>query len=145
VDIKLPEESAMYIGEVARLTGASLKAIRHYEALGLLGAVPRAGVYRIFAANDLLLIQLIKQAQALGFRLSELAPLLGERSGKLDWQRILAAMHAKQLSVKAEVERLEVLQGRLQLVAAEIPACLTGTVEAQSPGKPCIAEPLSTH
>jgi len=29
----------MYIGEVAKLTGASVKAIRHYEALGLLGQV----------------------------------------------------------------------------------------------------------
>lgn len=33
----------MYIGEVSKLTGASAKAIRLYESLGLLGTVVRKG------------------------------------------------------------------------------------------------------
>ena len=32
----------MYIGEIARLAGTSPKALRHYEALGLLGDVRRS-------------------------------------------------------------------------------------------------------
>ena len=87
----------MYIGAVAKLTGASLKAIRHYEALGLLGTVPRSGAYRLYAADEVLLIQLIKQAQGLGFRLAELVQVLAGRSGPPDWLALAAAIEAKQL------------------------------------------------
>lgn len=127
----------MYIGEVAKLTGASLKAIRHYEALGLLGAVPRSGVYRVYAANELFLIQLIKQAQDLGFRLAELAPLLVGRMGEPDWQAFAAAIDAKRLSVNAEVARLQALDDRLQQVAGEITHCLDATDAVQSLTQQC--------
>jgi MerR family copper efflux transcriptional regulator len=122
----------MYIGEVAKLTGASLKAIRHYEALGLLGAVSRLGAYRVYAPNELLLIQLIKQAQGLGFRLAELAPLLVGRTGEPDWLAFAAAIDAKRLSVSAEIARLEALDGRLQQVAGEIISCLVAADAVQS-------------
>ncbi|MFZ6749219.1 MerR family transcriptional regulator [Undibacterium sp. Ren11W] len=62
----------MYIGELAKLSGATPKAIRHYEALGLLGKVARSGVYRSYGAQELAQIKLIKQAQVLGFTLSEM-------------------------------------------------------------------------
>lgn len=42
----------MRIGEIARRTGASAKAIRLYEARGLLGAVARAGSYRQYGEAD---------------------------------------------------------------------------------------------
>ena len=62
----------MRIGELARLAGTTPKAIRLYEALGLLGAVARVGSYRQYGESDLDRVRLIRQAQALGFRLSEL-------------------------------------------------------------------------
>lgn len=127
----------MYIGEVAKLTGASLKAIRHYEALGLLGAVSRLGSYRVYAANDLLLIQLIKQAQGLGFRLAELAPLLAGGTGEPDWLAFAAAIDAKRLSVSAEIARLQALDGRLQQVADETLNCLAAANAVQSSTQQC--------
>ena len=60
------------IGELARRTGASAKAIRLYEARGLLGRVARAGTYRQYGEDDGMRVQLIRQALALGFRLAEL-------------------------------------------------------------------------
>jgi MerR family copper efflux transcriptional regulator len=66
----------MYIGELAKLSGATPKAIRHYESLGLLAKVKRVGVYRVYSDIELGQVKLIKQSQILGFRLSELLPVL---------------------------------------------------------------------
>lgn len=62
----------MRIGEIARRTGTTPKAIRLYEARGLLGAVARAGSYRQYGETDVARVQLIRQALALGFRLADL-------------------------------------------------------------------------
>jgi MerR family transcriptional regulator, copper efflux regulator len=42
----------MRIGEAASETGVTVKAIRHYEAVGLLGILERDGSYRDFSADD---------------------------------------------------------------------------------------------
>ncbi len=60
------------IGQVAQLTSVSAKAIRHYEALGLLPFVVRLGSYRHYDQAHVLAIRLIRQAQDLGFTLAEL-------------------------------------------------------------------------
>lgn len=62
----------MYIGKLAKLTGASRKAIHHYEALGLIPAPQRKGRYRIYSETDANLICIIKCAQSLGFSLKEI-------------------------------------------------------------------------
>ena len=114
----------MYIGEIARLTGASAKAIRHYESLGLLGRVERAGAYRHYREAELQQVQLIRQAQGLGFRLAELVALLGGRTGEPDWLALAQAMARKRASIAGEVARLQALDLRLQAVSEEILACL---------------------
>lgn len=68
-------ETDMYIGELASLTGATPKAIRHYEKLGLLPVAKRKGNYRIYEAIDVQSIKMIRLAQAVGFSLSELYDL----------------------------------------------------------------------
>jgi MerR family copper efflux transcriptional regulator len=117
----------MYIGEIARLTGASAKAIRHYESLGLLGRVERAGAYRHYREAELQQVQLIRQAQGLGFRLAELVALLGGRTGEPDWLALAQAMARKRASIAGEVARLQALDLRLQTVSEEILGCLETT------------------
>ena len=39
----------MYIGKAAQLSGTTIKAIRHYEAIGLMPAPARRGGYRVYA------------------------------------------------------------------------------------------------
>lgn len=68
-------ETDMYIGELASLTGATPKAIRHYEKLGLLPVAKRKGNYRIYEAIDVQSVKMIRLAQAVGFSLSELYDL----------------------------------------------------------------------
>jgi DNA-binding transcriptional MerR regulator len=54
----------MYIGELAKLTGCTPKAIRLYEQLGLL-TPQRRGSYRLYTAHHLRLVQMIRRAQVL--------------------------------------------------------------------------------
>ena len=68
--------SQYYIGTVAERTGASRKAIRLYEERGLIPKPMRVQSYRVYTDNHIELIQIIKQAQALGFRLAEIQAAL---------------------------------------------------------------------
>lgn len=52
----------MFIGEVAARSGATIKAIRHYEAIGLLPKVKRSGRYLIYTDNHVSQIKLVKCA-----------------------------------------------------------------------------------
>lgn len=65
-------EPCMYIGKVAEITGASRKAIRHYESIGLIPRPRRQGKYRIYSELDAFLIHMVKHAQSVGFSLKEI-------------------------------------------------------------------------
>jgi MerR family transcriptional regulator, copper efflux regulator len=65
------------IGEAARLSGISAKMLRHYEQLGLLGAVARTDSgYRLYARSDVHTLQFIKRARDLGFSMADIAELV---------------------------------------------------------------------
>lgn len=112
----------MYIGELARLTGATPKALRHYEALGLLGEVRRAGVYRSYTEHDASQVRLIRQAQALGFRLAELHSLLD--GDNTDWAALSRLIDDKRSQLHSEMARLRQLDADLAAIGVEIDACL---------------------
>ena len=65
----------MYIGKLAELTGTTRKAIRLYESLGLIPIPSRKGSYRVYSDKYVILIQMIKRAQRVGFNLAELKEL----------------------------------------------------------------------
>jgi len=48
----------IFIGEASKLSGASVKAIRHYENIGLLPNLGRSGSYRTFTKHDIDIIRL---------------------------------------------------------------------------------------
>ena len=66
----------MYIGKLAKLSGATPKAIRLYEAMGLIPVPSRQGQYRVYSLKDVSLVHMIRRAQAVGFSLAELKPLV---------------------------------------------------------------------
>lgn len=114
----------MYIGEISKLTAASPKAIRHYESLGLLGRITRSGSYRIYSHSNVSQIRLIKQAQTMGFRLSELRSVLSGQSDEPDWPGLVQQIDDKRRSIKAEVRRLQRLELHLGQINEELRACL---------------------
>jgi Cu(I)-responsive transcriptional regulator len=65
------------IGEAARHSGVSAKMLRHYESLGLLGAVARTDSgYRLYSAADVHTLRFIKRSRDLGFSMAEIAELV---------------------------------------------------------------------
>lgn len=113
----------MYIGAATQHTGASAKALRLYEALGLLGKVERKGVYRYYSASQLNQIMLIRQAQQLGFRLAELNQVLGPDATAPNWPALLQHLANKQAAVQIEITRLQQLERQLQLATQDIMQC----------------------
>lgn len=67
----------MHIGELAERAGMSLRTIRHYDEVGLLVPSARtAGGFRVYTAEDLDRLLVIRRMKPLGFALDEMAELL---------------------------------------------------------------------
>lgn len=113
----------MYIGELASQAGATPKAIRLYESLGLLGRVQRLGTYRVYTAQHLQLVRLIKQAQGLGLRLAEVVPVLRGRTAEPDWAALARQVNQRRTDIALEVARLQALDRQLRAIQTEIDAC----------------------
>jgi DNA-binding transcriptional MerR regulator len=66
----------MMIGDVARASGVSVRAVRHYENFGLIRSVRAENGYREFPADTVLQVRRIARMIALGFSTAEIATLL---------------------------------------------------------------------
>ena len=98
-------KTALKIGEVSRLSGIGIEALRFYEKQGLLGRPARTeSGYRLYDAEVLERLEFIKRAQVLGFSLAEIA-------------RIISHKHAGQ-SPCAEVR--DIVRARLQEIDERI-------------------------
>ncbi|MEH0821449.1 MULTISPECIES: MerR family transcriptional regulator [unclassified Micromonospora] len=64
-------------GQLADAAGVNLQTLRYYERRGLLTAPQRSpGGHRLYPAETVTLLRVIKTAQRLGFTLNEVAELL---------------------------------------------------------------------
>jgi MerR family copper efflux transcriptional regulator len=78
----------MYIGEAAKITGLSIKAIRFYEEKGLIKPPNRVGRYRVYHNTEIELLILIKEAKELGVTLAQLKGIIVYHNGQVDWENI---------------------------------------------------------
>ena len=70
-------QTKMKIGELARRTGFSTKAIRYYELLRLLPEPDRtASGYRLYGQKDVERLEFIEKAKHLGFSLEDIRDIL---------------------------------------------------------------------
>jgi MerR family transcriptional regulator, copper efflux regulator len=96
-------KSGLFIGDVAKHSGARRKALRLYEAAGIL-APPRrtAAGYRVYGADALDLLAFIRQAQGLGFTLEESTEIVSiQQSGRLPCPHV----HTLLLRKRADLDR----------------------------------------
>jgi DNA-binding transcriptional MerR regulator len=115
-------EPYLRIGKVAKMTGASCKAIRHYESIGLIPAPRRQGQYRIYSDQDVFLIHMVKQAQSVGFNLRELKELVAAKVSDTGFPLELAndLFERKRAALRDEIDALEVLDQRLTALKEEM-------------------------
>ena len=104
----------MYIGKAAQLSGTTIKAIRHYEAIGLLPTPQREGRYRVYSTQSVERLMVIKCAQQLGFKLKELQAILqGHQGDALPWERASQAIARKQEELARQMAALQKMQAGL--------------------------------
>ena len=111
----------MFIGKAAQLSGTTIKAIRHYEAIGLLPAPQRQGQYRVYSAQNVELLMFIKCAQQLGFKLKELQEILAGHVGDvLPWERADQAIADKKQELALKIAALQEMHVGLQTFEAQL-------------------------
>lgn len=73
----MPNTRMMHIGELAEHSGLSLRTIRHYDEIGLLTPSGRSeGGFRLYTADDLSRLMLIRRMKPLGYSLEQMGDLL---------------------------------------------------------------------
>jgi DNA-binding transcriptional MerR regulator len=109
VSVALEERAMLSPSELARLTGVSTDTLRHYERKGVLGIPTRSqGGYRLYPAEAVGRVRLVRRALAIGFTLHDLAAVLSERDrGGAPCRNVRALV----------AERLAELEGRLSDLA----------------------------
>lgn len=124
-------EAVWKVGDLARRTGLSVRALHHYEEVGLLvpsGRTEGRGD-RLYSEADVLRLQQIASLRSLGFSLGEIRECLDDEEG-LSPSRVIG-LHIARLKERIELE--ERLCERLEAVAARLDA-EEGSAEEASAG-----------
>ncbi|WP_263138742.1 MerR family transcriptional regulator [Pseudomonas sp. RIT-PI-AD] len=100
----------MYIGKAAKLSGTTIKSIRHYEEIGLIPQAQREGKYRIYSQESVDVLRFIKCAQQLGFRLKELQEILRDYSGQeFPWELAQREVQRKKQELLTQISSMRKL------------------------------------
>ena len=72
------------VREFAELAGVTVKALHHYDRLGLLKPARTAAGYRVYSAADFERLEQIVALRFLGIPLKQMGALLGRGAGSLE-------------------------------------------------------------
>lgn len=117
----------MRISELAERVGASPRALRHYEAQGLLRARRTTNGYRDYDETDLRLVAEIRALLAIGFTLEETRPFVdclraGHDTGDACPDSV-AVYRRKLAEVDTLLDRLHDVRTQLSTALAAAPRC----------------------
>jgi DNA-binding transcriptional MerR regulator len=105
-------------GELAEAAGVNQQTLRYYERRGLLAEPDRSpGGHRLYPAEALTVLRVIKTAQRLGFTLDEVAELvdLGHHRHGRPGERSLQTRAATKLTeIKARIADLQIIAASLR-------------------------------
>jgi MerR family transcriptional regulator, copper efflux regulator len=135
-----PEEPFLQVGDLARMTGKTVRAIHHYEELGLIEPAGRSkGHYRLFERETLVRIRWIHKLQALGLSLVEIRTLVRNRQGSVSAQQsadhLRRMYEAKLVEVRARLTELSALERELQASLAYLDSCNTSCTAELAPNE----------
>lgn len=111
--------AALPIGDLAVLTGETVKAIRYWTDLGLLTVGRRPSGYRAYPIEAAEQIAFIRSAQAAGFRLKEIRRILSIRqNGQKPCIQVKEDLERHLRAVRVQIAQLQVLEALLQAKVA---------------------------
>jgi MerR family transcriptional regulator, copper efflux regulator len=135
--MKHVECELMTVGHLARRTGLSIKAIREYEALGLIYSAGRSeGNYRLFDETALWCARGISDMRSVGLTVKEIKQLadayLADRDEPIG-PKIAAALDRAEQRVETQLQELEALRRRIAAYRADNAAALAGRADFAAP------------
>ncbi|HEY8945214.1 MAG TPA: MerR family transcriptional regulator [Polyangiaceae bacterium] len=126
----LGSEELLQVGELAKATGKTVRAIHLYEELGLLRAHERSkGRYRLFTNEALVRVRWITKLQSLGLSLSEIQELVKEQedlgSAQFASARLGEVYRGKLLETRTKIAELRALEAELEDSLSFLATCGT--------------------
>lgn len=128
-----PHHESFFIGGLADRTGLSRDTIRYYESTGILPSVDRTpSGYRLYGPDDVERISFVRQAQALGLTLGEIAEILEiVDEGSEPCGHVRGLLSTRLEETRERIRRLRGLESRLMTALRRVP------VEASTTGSRC--------
>ena len=129
-----PESSAaariFRVGQLAKETGKTVRAIRFYEELGLLVPIHRTpGGFRQYDESALLRIHWIDRLQELGFSLSDIRDFLSTLEASETGPEAMEKLHTfyarKLIETRQAIARMQSLQSELEESLQYLITCQT--------------------
>lgn len=122
------DEQLLQVGDLAQATGKTVRAIHHYESVGLLKPHKRSkGRYRLYAADAVARVRWIEKLHDLGMTLTEIQQILAHweraRSGPQAMTEIRSVYHDKLAQVREQIARLSQLERELGASVAYLDTC----------------------
>jgi len=117
----------MKVGELARKTGKSVRALRLYEELGLLEPARSDGGFRLYGADQVARVGWITSLQDMGFSLAQIQSLVEsvESSGTAPaaMERLRDMFRTRLATTRAQVQKLLQLERDLAESLAYLEGC----------------------
>jgi len=118
----VPAGATMTIGELARRSGVSVKALRRYEGMGLVYTMGRSPAgYRLFDQDALWCIQVIGNLRSLGLTIAEIRELAGIYLNRPDQPigpHLAERLHRTRVRLDARIAELQQIRRRLDAFEA---------------------------
>ncbi len=124
----------MTVGELARRTGMTRKAIRELEGLGLIYSAGRSEAnYRLFDESALWCVRVIRTLRSLGLTLKEiqeLAAVQHDREGEPIGPHLARLLARAERRIEERLGELESIQQRIETFRSENAAALAGAARS---------------
>lgn len=102
------------IGEMAKISGFSVKTIRFYCDQGLLHTARSEGRYRIFSSDSLAELEIIRALRSMDVPIGELARILEvRRAGVCNCSVLKDSIATKLLSIDSRIQELQMMKSEL--------------------------------
>lgn len=101
------------IGELAEATGITLRALRHYDRLGLLPPADRTDAgYRVYGESEMQRLYMIVALRELGLSLSEIGTSLDAMAG-MDRATLIDVVERHRASVRSRLDEMQAMETHL--------------------------------
>lgn len=122
------------VGDLAKRTGKTVRALHLYEEHGLLVPTERSsGGYRLYNAESELRVRWIDKLQQMGFSLSDIKQIVRDveqsQSAPDAMQRVQDLFREKLEETREQARRLAALEGELKASLSYLEACDSCTTE----------------